>query len=56
MNLEVWRLEPTWPNVEMLLHRLWGRAKDRDYSPEEKHEWGALASMLSELRYERSER
>lgn len=37
----------TWENVERLLHRLWGQAKDRDYV---KSDWMALQTALAGLR------
>jgi hypothetical protein len=47
LNLSLWNLEPTWPNAEMLLHRLWGQASVGDYR---KDEWSAYLSLVQRLR------
>lgn len=42
---------PTWRNVDLLLHTLWGQAKEMEYI---KTDWLALAHVLTELRGLRS--
>lgn len=38
---------PTWDNAERLLHRLWGHAKDRQYT---KRDWNDFQQVLASLR------
>lgn len=38
---------PTWENAEMLLHRLWGQAKDGEYV---KADWRAFQQVLGDLK------
>lgn len=42
-------LAPTFPNLELLVHRAWGYAKERGYSREEKRVYGAIVSILTRL-------
>jgi hypothetical protein len=43
-------LEVTWDNAERVLHQVWGLAKLREYSREEKLALGALHSMFTRLK------
>ena len=49
VNVALWHLAPTWSNAELLLHRLWGQARDGEYR---KDEWGAFQSLMTRLRYQ----
>jgi len=44
------RPPPSWASAELLLHRLWSQAKDRDYV---KRDWIAFQAVLTELRHTR---
>ena len=51
VDLSLWLIPANWENVERVLHRVWGYARERGYRREEKNALGALQALLTRLRY-----